>query len=43
MKWELSSAASKMGEPWSDGGPPLLGLALPAIAYCSAEIAMILL
>lgn len=29
MKWELSLAASKMGETWSDGGPPLLGLALP--------------
>lgn len=42
VKWELSLAASKMGETWSDGGPPLLGLALPAIGYCSAEIAMIL-
>lgn len=38
VKWELSLAASKMGETWSDGGPPLLGLAQPAIGYCSAEI-----
>lgn len=42
MKWELSLAASKMGETWSEGGPPLLGLALSAIGYCSAEITMIL-
>jgi len=28
VKWELSLAESKMGETWSDGGPPLLGLAL---------------
>lgn len=42
MKWELSLAASKMGETWSEGGPPLLGLALPAIGYCSTEITMIL-
>lgn len=38
MKWELSSAASKMGEPWSDGGPPLLGLALCAIAYSTVHL-----
>lgn len=43
MKWELSLAESKMGETWSDGGPPLLGLALPAVGYCAAEITMILL
>lgn len=42
VKWELSLAESKMGETWRDGGPPLLGLALPAVGYCSAEITMIL-
>lgn len=44
MKWELSLAASKMGETWSDGGPPLLGPS-PAcywLGYSSAEITMIL-
>ena len=24
VKWELSLAASKMGETWSDGGPPFI-------------------
>lgn len=42
VKWELSLAESKMGETWRDGGPPLLGLALPVVDYCSAEITMIL-
>lgn len=42
MKWELTLAESKMGETWSDGGPPLLGPTLPAVGYCSAEITMIL-
>lgn len=42
VKWELSLAESKMGETWRDGGPPLLGRALPAVDYCSAEITMIL-
>lgn len=41
MKWELRLAESKMGETLSDGGPLLLGLALPAVRYCSAESTMI--
>lgn len=42
MKWELSLAASKMGETWSDGGPILLsGPDLPAIGYCSHEVTTI--
>lgn len=41
MGGEFGRVKSKMGEAWSDGGHPLLGLDLPAAGYCSAEITMI--
>lgn len=42
VKWELSSAASKMGEPWSDGGPSCIrGRPCVLLLSVHAEITII--